>query len=57
MPGLCEGAVDKEGGKRLRESGKMLVGLSLWKPLAKAQRDPLAVMKVTSFGYSVPKLV
>lgn len=49
MPGLYEGHVDKEDGKRLRESGKRLVGLSLWKPLAKVQRDPLAVMKATSF--------
>jgi hypothetical protein len=49
MPGIYEGTVDKEGGKRLRESGKRLLGLSLWKPLTKVQRDPLAVMNATSF--------
>ncbi|RDW57026.1 hypothetical protein BP6252_13898 [Coleophoma cylindrospora] len=49
MPGIYEGAVDKEGGQRLRQSGKRLLGVSLWKPLAKVQRDPLAVMKATSF--------
>jgi hypothetical protein len=49
MPGLYEGAVDSQIGKRLRECGKRLLGLSLWKPLTKVQRDPLAVMKATSF--------